>query len=152
LARRLASQHRLPLYEVDKILWRPGWVLAPEQDYAAEHDRILAEPAWLLDGLGRLESIAPRIERATHVILVDMPLWQHFWLAAERQIAWAQGALAERPAGLAEMPPTRAFFETIWTLDRDWLPEIRERLARAERAGTDVRRIGSPEELETFVI
>jgi hypothetical protein len=102
--------------------------------------------------LGRLESIAPRIERATHVILVDMPLWQHFWLAAERQIAWAQGALAERPAGLAEMPPTRAFFETIWTLDRDWLPEIRERLARAERAGTDVRRIGSPEELETFVI
>jgi len=50
------------------------------------------------------------------------------------------------------MPPTRALFETIWTLDRDWLPEIRERLAQAERSGTDVHRIGSPEELEIFEI
>jgi len=129
-----------------------GLVLAPEPEYAAEHDRILAQPAWLLDGLGRLDSIAPRIERAIHVILVDMPLWQHFWLAAERQIAWARRELQEPPAGLAEMPPTRALFETIWTLDRDWLPEICERLAQAERTSTDVRRIGSPEDLETFEI
>lgn len=50
------------------------------------------------------------------------------------------------------MPPTRALFETIWMLDRDWLPTIRERLAEAERGGTDVRRIASPEELAVFEI
>jgi adenylate kinase family enzyme len=150
LARRLAKRHRLPLHELDRLLWRPGWTLAPEDAYAAEHTRIVAEDAWVLDGSGRLDSVEPRIQRATLVILVDMPVWQHFWLAAERQIAWATGELAERPAGLAHMPPTRALFETIWMLDRDWLPTIRER--PAERGGTDVRRIASPEELAVFEI
>jgi hypothetical protein len=32
-----------------------------------------------------------RLARANAIVLVDTPLWMHFWLAAERQIAWAQG-------------------------------------------------------------
>lgn len=152
LARRLATQHSLPLHEVDKLLWRPGWVLAPENEYTSEHDRILADSAWLIDGLGRLESIAPRIARATVVILVDFPLWQHFWLAAERQIAWARGGLKNPPGGRAEMPSTKALFETIYTVDRDWMPKIRELVSQAESSGTDVRRVSNPEELDIFQI
>ncbi len=185
LARRLARTHELPLYEVDKLLWRSGWVTASEQAYGSEHaailvqrgnpkspliavlrctislessalceqtdesfvcSRALARPAWRIDGVGRPDSIPARIARATMVILIDLPLWQHFWLAAERQIAWAEGEL-EHPAGLPEMPPTRALFETIWMLDRDWLPQIRRWVAEAEASGTEVRRITDVEGL-----
>jgi hypothetical protein len=38
----------------------------------------------------------------------------HFWLAAERQIAWSAGELEHPPAGIREMPPTKALFENIW--------------------------------------
>src|ERR1700761_3854554 len=125
LARRLSAARACPHIEIDALLWQPGWQLTPVETYNTEHARLIAVDHWIIDGLGRRESIAARLDRATDIILVDMPLWMHFWLAAERQIAWARGAIEHPPAGLAAMPPTEALFRTIWDVDRDWMPEIR---------------------------
>jgi hypothetical protein len=67
--------------------------LTPVEVYNGEHAR---EENWIIDGLGRLDSIPARLARATDIVLVDMPLWVHFWLAAERQIAWAAGSSSFR--------------------------------------------------------
>jgi hypothetical protein len=106
---------------------------------------------WVIDGLGRQDSIAERLARSTEIILIDMPLWVHFWLAAERQIAWAQGRLADLPAGAAEMPPTRELFRTMSEVDRGWLPDIRSMCAEAELEGKAVTRLGSVDEIDAFV-
>ena len=71
LAKLLAARHDLPYIEVDRLLWRLGWELAPEEDYNAAHHDIINQERWLLDGLGRKESIATRLKRATAIILVD---------------------------------------------------------------------------------
>ena len=150
LARRLAERHDLPLYEVDRILWRDGWTLAPDQEYVADHARILAEPRWIIEGLGQRDSIAERLTRATVIVLVDLPLWQHFWLAAERQLAWSRGPLDHPPAGQAAMPPTKALFETIGRVDREWMPMVRDIVDKADTAGTEVRRIETVDALASF--
>ena len=151
LARQLARRRELPLIEVDRLLWLPGWRLAPEADYARGHAAIVAQERWVIDGLGRQDSIAERLARATEIVLIDMPLWMHFWLAAERQIAWAQGRLDNPPAGAAEMPPTRELFRTIWEVDQTWLPDIRSMCAEAELEGKAVTRLGSVDEIDAFV-
>lgn len=130
LARRLAEEQGLPLHEVDKLLWRPGWVPAPMADYEAAHDEILRRESWLLDGFGRLESIGARLARATTIVLVDLPLWVHFWLA--------------------EMPPTERLFETIWSLEQEAMPELRRLVAEQEARGRDVRRLLSLDAVEGF--
>ena len=89
----------------------------------------------MIDGLGRLESLAARLARASEIVLIDLPLWMHFWLAAERQIAWARGEIAHPPAGAKEMPPTEDLFRTIFEVDRDWMPEVRRLVAAAEGGG-----------------
>lgn len=147
LARYYARKLGHPYHEIDALLWRPGWVLQPDDVYEAEHHRLLALDRWVIDGLGRLESVPDRLARATDIILVDMPLWMHFSLAAKRQVEWATGKLAHPPAGLSEMPDTDALFETIWIVDRDWMPGIRERIAREERAGKSVTRLQSIDEI-----
>ena len=53
LARHLAQRHALPLFEVDPLLWLPGWQLAPQADYARRHAEIVAQERWVIDGLGR---------------------------------------------------------------------------------------------------
>src|SRR5688500_10783906 len=72
--------------------------------YEAEHARLVAEPRWMMDGLGRLESLAARFARASEIVLIVLPLWMHFWLAAERQIVWtsriADSASLDRAAAL----------------------------------------------------
>ena len=81
-----------------------------------------------------------------------MPLWMHFWLAAERQIQWASGQLEHPPAGIARMPRTEALFRTIWDVDRTWMPEIRRLVAIEEKRGKQVARLASVSELEQFAL
>jgi adenylate kinase family enzyme len=150
LARRIASLRELPYIEIDRISWRDGWRPAPEAEYRIEHAQAIAQDRWVIDGLGRQDSIAPRLARATDIVLVDLPLWVHFRLAAERQIAWATGRLETPPAGLAEMPPTEGLFRTIWEVDRDWMPGIRDLVSAEERSGKNVFRLTSLEEVDRF--
>ena len=132
LARKLAAARKLAYVEVDRFLWRQDWQLADPESYAAAHDRALSGPGWVIDGLGRRESIEARLDRSTDIILVDLPLWVHFWLAAERQIAWSRGRIEHAPAGAGTPPPTEALFRTIWDVDQSWMPEIRDLVDRAE--------------------
>lgn len=149
LARALATRRGLPYVEIDSLLWRAGWQPAPEDEYEAGHARLVAEPRWVIDGLGRLESLAARLGRASEIVLVDLPLWMHFWLVAERQIAWAKGDIAHPPAGATQMPPpTEHLFRTIYEVDRDWMPEVRCLVAAAESSGTRVERICDVEALD----
>jgi hypothetical protein len=46
-----------PHVEIDSLLWQAGWKLTPADVYNAEHARLIAEDSWIIDGLGRLDSI-----------------------------------------------------------------------------------------------
>jgi adenylate kinase family enzyme len=150
LSRRLSQQFDLPCIEVDAFLWQPGWVLNSTEAYEDQHQRIIANDRWILDGLGRLETIADRLARATNIVLIDMPLWMHFWLAAERQIAWATGSIDNPPAGAAKIPPTETLFHTIWDIDQNWMPDIRRLVTAEEARGKPVFRLTSVSELTDF--
>ena len=150
LARRLARARDLPLTEVDKLLWRPGWEIAPEAEYDALHGPLIAVDRWIIEGMGHLHSVRPRLLRATWIVTIDMPLWMHFWLAAERQIQQALGTLEHPIAGLGEPIPTRDMFETLWDTEQDWMPTIRAAIAEAEAAGVKVTRLASVEALDAF--
>lgn len=150
LARRMAQDLDLPHVEVDRLLWRPGWELAPKDVYDTEHERAVSGERWIIEGVGRQDSIAPRLDRATWIILIDLPLWVHFWLAAERQMAWSRNDLDHPPAGGSSPPPTRDLFRTIWQVDQDWMPAIRDQVAVEQERGKNVNRITSFEQLQGF--
>ena len=152
LARRIASQIACPCVEIGAVLWQPGWRLTSVETYDAEHARLIAEERWIIDGLGRQDSIPERLSRSTDIVLVDLPLWMHFCLAAERQIQWAKGQLENPPAGITRMPPTEALFRTIWEVDKTWMPEIRRLVASEEKRGKHVSRLASVSELEQFAL
>ena len=150
LARRLSSAGKCGHVEIDSLMWRLGWQLTPAEIYNAKHARLIAEENWIIEGLGRRESIPARLARATDIVLVDMPLWMHFWLAAERQIRWSTGTIENPPAGLTKMPPTEGLFRTIWEVDQDWMPEIRRLVALEEQRGKRIFRLGSVADLDGF--
>ena len=150
IARRLAARLAYPCVEIDTLLWLPDWRPAPEERYDAEHARLIAAERWIIDGLGRLQSIPQRLSRSTDIVLIDLPLWMHFWLAAERQLQWAAGDLKNPPAGIAQMPRTEALFRTIWEVDQTWMPEIRRLVAVEEARGKHVSRLSSVSDLENF--
>lgn len=150
IARKLAARRGLPHVELDLLRFRPGRVATPVEAYEAEHARLIAQDSWIADGLGRLESMPARFARATEIILIDMPIWLNYWLAAERQIAWFTGKLEYPPGGATEPPPTKALFRTIAEVDRDWMPEIRRLAAAEEARGKPVRHLCEFDEVRAF--
>ncbi len=150
LARKIAANRNLSYIEIDRLLWLPGWELVPEADYKAAHAQVITGESWIIDGLGRQDSIEPRLRRATSIILIDMPLWMHFWLTAERQISWHRGRLDHPPAGGNAPPPMDALFRTIWDVDKDWMPGIRDLVQSEQKQGKRVDRISSVDELNHY--
>ena len=150
LSRTIAAARHVTHVEIDRLLWQPGWHPTPKATYDAEHAKVIARDSWLIDGLGRQDSLAPRIERATVVILIDMPVWMHFWLAAERQIEWSRRAIDHPPGNMPAMPPTEALFRTIWEVDQNWMPMVRELCRRAERNRKTFHRLKSVADLNAF--
>ena len=150
MARIIAEREGLRHVEVDCLLWQEEWRLTPTVVYEGQHAEIIDGDNWVMDGLGQRASIPSRLTRATQIILIDMPLWMHFWLAAERQIAWASGQLEHTPGGISQMPPTQALFRAIWDVEQTWMPEIRAMCAKAETRGASVTRLPSVDELNAF--
>lgn len=65
----------LPVYHLDMLAWRAGWVRRPAVEFEAELDEILAGDKWIVDG-NYIKSLPERVGRADTLILIDLPLWQ----------------------------------------------------------------------------
>ena len=147
LAHKISAARGLPCIEVDKLLWQEGWKLAPTDIYEARHAAAIAADKWVIEGLGSQASIPARLSRANEIVLIDLPLWVHFALAAERQARWHHHDI--RPAGMIEKPPTMALFRTMWEVDQNWLPTIRELCNQAGKSKR-LTRLYSLEELDAY--
>lgn len=148
LARRLATDLQLPYFEADALLWTQGWQLA--QDYAEKHAALISQDSWIVDGLGERSSIPSRLARATTIVLVDLPLWMHFYLAAKRHGEWSEGTLEHPPAGNAQAPPMEALFKNIFEVDKDWMPGIRLQVELEQQNGKRVVKVSSLQELASL--
>jgi adenylate kinase family enzyme len=74
LARSLGARFGLPVFHLDQIYWRPGWIEAPAEAFGAEVERIAELPAWVIDG-NYPNTIAPRLRAADTIIYLDVPSW-----------------------------------------------------------------------------
>jgi adenylate kinase family enzyme len=74
LARQLGEQFGLPVFHLDQVWWRAGWIEAPPDEFAAEVERIAALPAWVIDG-NFTATIGPRFRAADTVVYLDIPSW-----------------------------------------------------------------------------
>jgi adenylate kinase family enzyme len=74
LARNIGARLGLPVFHLDQIYWRPGWIEAPAKVFGAEVERISGLPAWVIDG-NYTDTIAPRLRAADTIIYLDVPSW-----------------------------------------------------------------------------
>jgi adenylate kinase family enzyme len=74
LAKVIAERHGLPLIHLDRCYWRPGWTAPSEAEWAADIERLIAEPAWVMDG-NYSGTMPRRAELAEAIVFLDLPRW-----------------------------------------------------------------------------
>jgi adenylate kinase family enzyme len=74
LARELAARTGLPLHNLDRMHWLPGWVERDRAEGLAELRGVLAQQRWIIDG-NYGSSLPERLSRADTVVWLDYPTW-----------------------------------------------------------------------------
>jgi adenylate kinase family enzyme len=73
LAGELGARLQLPVFHMDQLNWKPGWVESSEDEIREKLTAITATERWLIDGTYG-GTLGERLERADTVVYLDYPI------------------------------------------------------------------------------
>lgn len=111
-ARALARITFLPVFHIDHIHWKAGWVerSGPEKDALCA--KVHARSHWIFEG-GRSSTWPARLERADMLIWLDLPVGVRLWRVVVRTVRHYGRSRPDLPDGCPEQFDP-AFFSYIW--------------------------------------
>ena len=132
LSRNLARVHNLPLTHVDAIQFVAGMKIRPHAESIQILNEIQAGENWIVDGYGPLDILETRLARADRIVMIDFPLWRHYWWCSKRQIKNLWSPRAELPEGCDEVSfaQTVKLFKALWRVHQQMRPELLRILGR----------------------
>ncbi|WP_286829324.1 MULTISPECIES: hypothetical protein [Kordiimonas] len=98
LAKYLAAQAGLPLHPLDLIQYRQNGEMMPRHAFLEAHQEVIDGDAWVVDGLGTLETFWRRVDAADTLVYVDLPYARHYWWVTKRWLV----SLWRKPEGWPE--------------------------------------------------
>ena len=150
LAKQLSQAKNLPLYRLDNLQWNSGWISTPKEKFDRLHDELIIKDAWIIDGVATWESIERRCMAADTIILIDFPLWIHYWWAIKRQFVCLFKPRPDFVAGCPMLPMTGKLLKMIWQIHWHLRPKLIE-LVDSYRETKYVYRLKSPIALSKLV-
>jgi adenylate kinase family enzyme len=73
LARELGTRLGVPVFHMDQLNWRSGWVESSKAEIVGRLATIIAAERWIVDG-NYGGTLAPRVERADTIVYLDFPI------------------------------------------------------------------------------
>lgn len=150
LCTQLGKALNLPIYSVDKLEWKPGWVPVSAEEFHRTHEEWLQQEHWIIDGWGPPQDILARFQVADTIIFVDHPLIVHYWWACKRQVKCLFRPRPDGPAGCPMLPITGKLLRMIWNIHRHERPQMLQLVHKLGET-KQVFHIRSPRELRAFV-
>lgn len=100
LAKELGEKLNLPVYHLDKIYWKPGWVKLPANEGESIQREIVKQEKWIIDG-NWAGSLDVRLEPADTIIYLNYPKWLCLYRIIKR--AWfTKGSSFDKQEGVNE--------------------------------------------------
>lgn len=130
---------------MDSLFWRGAWEPVPEPEYLEHHARLVAEPAWIIEGYVD-EAMASRLHLANQVIYLDYPGPLCAWRVLRRWLAHRRRSRPELPQAARERLSLRFLLIVLRRAER---PAVEAALQGVDPA--KVLRATSPRQLETVL-
>jgi adenylate kinase family enzyme len=118
LAKSLGVKLYLPVFHLDKLIWDKGWVLRNKQDFLDDHDKLLQEPTWIIEGAS-LSTLRVRYPQSEFFIYLNPPRYICLMRVVKRLFVnkITQSKPADKPSGCCERI-TVDFIKYLWNFDR----------------------------------
>ncbi len=146
LAVELSRKLNLPVFHMDQLNWRPGWVESSKDEIREKLAEITATDRWMIDG-NYGGTLAERLERADTVVYLDYPIW----LCVKRVLRRIWTYRGRTRPDMTEGCPERFDLEFLIYLLR-WNSGPRLRTEEQLKGHRDkIIRLGSPRELQRWM-
>ena len=142
----LAERTGLPVYHLDQMFWRAGWVSVTKEDFDAKLAETLTKEEWIIDG-NYSRTIPMRLEKCDTVFYLDYPRLVCFFGVVRRVL----GSLGKTRPDMAEGCPERfdlEFLQYTWKFRKKQRAGI---LALLEGANAEIHIFRSRKEAKRYL-
>jgi adenylate kinase family enzyme len=126
LARKLGEVTGLPVYHLDALYWKPGWVATPNEEWDRLQTELIGTEKWIIDGnYGRTLDI--RLEAADTIVFFDLSRWVTMYRLIKRRFMYHRKTRPDLTEGCPERLDLK-FVKWVWNFNRDKRPAMMEKL------------------------
>lgn len=111
--------NRKDVINLDKIVWKPGWILVNKEEKELELTKITKMQTWIVDGVS--ETI---IEAADTIIFLDYPRYVCYWRTFRRNCKYIFKSRPELPERCPEILVIGKLIKIIWNFPKIVKPDI----------------------------
>lgn len=84
LSMKISKLTKLPVYHLDKILWKENWTRTPEEEFIEKHAEIISKSEWILEGVAYKSTYRDRFNAADLIVYLDTSVEECKERAAQR--------------------------------------------------------------------
>lgn len=146
LSRALGERWKLPVYHLDALYWKPGWVPTPKEEFLAKLQGILGQLAWLIDG-NFDSTLEMRAREADLIVFLDFSTWRCLSRVVKR--AWTYRGKTRPDMG--EGCPEKIDWEFVHWISR-FPKEVRPTIIKIlQNTKAECIILKKPKEVETWL-
>lgn len=150
IARQLGEAVGARVVELDRLFWRPGWVVTPAPEWDAIQRLELGQEPWVVEGLHK-DTMSLWLEAADTIVFLDVSPLVATWRVSKRRLSGDDRSTA--PDGCKPAPAHRALLKFLlyqWEYRTRVRPEILRILER-RRGSAEIAVLHTPEEVDAFM-
>lgn len=130
LSHKLAKAlNRQDVFSLDKVVWKPGWILANREEKELELEKIIKLPFWIIDGVSKKV-----LEEADAIFFLDYPRRTCYWRALKRNCRYIFRSRPELPENCPEILVVFKLIKIIWAFPKVVRPNILSHLSENFRS------------------
>jgi adenylate kinase family enzyme len=148
LATALGRALDIPVFHLDALYWKPGWIAADWDEFRARHAELLELDRWIIDGNYSTGGLRERLARADAVAFVSVPRRVAVWRVARRSLRHRGRTRPDMGAGNPERL-SLGFLRWVWNWDRHH-PDFADSLG-GEASGTPVIVVRTRADMRRFL-
>lgn len=150
LSKALSTSTRIPLHQLDSIVYRSNGELVDRATFDAKHEQILSSDCWIVEGFGPISSFYKRLQAADTLVYLNLSYPVSYWLVTKRLFKGIFVKPEGWPKGSSIIKGSIASYRALRMSPMFWNNDFEHRL-KEEYSEKSVYIIRSIKELDSFI-
>mgnify|MGYP001232416390 FL=1 len=150
LGEKFSKYLNIPVYHLDKLTFKTGWVTVNEKEFTGQLKKILLTDEWIIEGWSYNSTIPMRLSAADLIIYLELSVWLCYWYALKRHLQYTFKQNPYDPPHSNIWKKTIRMVKAMWIVHKIYEPQLRELLTNYTESKTIIR-LHSRNELNEFL-